>query len=203
MKKVLIFVALCLGLTGGTYGAVRDGGVATRAKNGTANTTQRLTNSTKSARTAARTSTLTPRGVATTTKSATTRATTARATVNNAARTTTARATTQNQSPIPRVISRATTDTDTQTPQTRTGAEYERCKTAYFTCMDQFCGQKNDDYRRCSCSNRLYDLVDARETLTQAGEQLTVFTENLDVVGMTAAQATAMKTRIRRGKGLG
>ena len=194
MKKVLIFVALCLGLTDGTYGAVRDGGVATRAKNGTTNTTQRLTNSTKSARTAARTSTLTPRGVATTTKSATTRATTARATVNNAARTTSARATTQNQSPIPRVIARATTDTDTQTPQTRTGAEYERCKTAYFTCMDQFCGQKNDDYRRCSCSNRLYDLVDARETLTQAGEQLTVFTENLDVVGMTAAQATAMKT---------
>ncbi|MBQ3039279.1 MAG: hypothetical protein IJD41_01815 [Alphaproteobacteria bacterium] len=194
MKKVLIFVALCLGLTDGTYGAVRDGGVATRAKNGTTNTTQRLTNSTKSARTAARTSTLTPRNTATTTKSATTRATTARATTNNAARTATARATTQNQSPVPRVIARATTTDTVDLTQTRTGAEYERCKTAYFTCMDQFCGQKNDDYRRCSCSNRVYDLVDAREILTQAGEQLTVFTENLDVVGMTAAQATAMKT---------
>ncbi len=189
MKKVLIFVALCLGLTSGTYAAVRDGGVASRTKNGTTNTVQGLTNPTKPARTAARTSILTPRGAAT--KSATTRATAARTATNNSARTASVR-TTQNQSPNPRVISRATTDT--QATQTRTGAEYERCKTAYFTCMDQFCGQKNDDYRRCSCSNRVYDLVDARQTLTQAGEQLTVFTENLDVVGMTSAQAAAMKT---------
>ncbi|MBP3340311.1 MAG: hypothetical protein J6L47_01450 [Alphaproteobacteria bacterium] len=60
--------------------------------------------------------------------------------------------------------------------------------------MDQFCGLKNDDYRRCSCSNRIYDLADQRAVLTQAGEQLSIFTENLDAVGLTAAQAAAMKT---------
>ena len=60
--------------------------------------------------------------------------------------------------------------------------------------MDQFCSLKSDDYRRCSCSNRVYDLTESRNTLTTAGEKLTVFTENLDVVGMTAAQASAMKT---------
>jgi len=60
--------------------------------------------------------------------------------------------------------------------------------------MDQFCGLKNDDYRRCACSDRVYQMIDARDALTSAGEKLTVFTENLDVVGMTAAQATAMKT---------
>ena len=53
---------------------------------------------------------------------------------------------------------------------------------------------KNDDYRRCSCSNRVYDLAERRQVLQDAGEQLTVFTENLNVVGMTAAQAAAMKT---------
>ena len=60
--------------------------------------------------------------------------------------------------------------------------------------MDQFCSLKNDDYRRCSCNDRVFKLIEKRETLQQAGEQLTVFTENLDVVGMTAAQATAMRT---------
>ena len=78
--------------------------------------------------------------------------------------------------------------------QTVTGAEYEQCKSAYFTCMDQFCQLKNDDYRRCSCSNRVFDLEEIRDVMQDANDQLTVFTENLDVVGMTAEQATAMKT---------
>lgn len=60
--------------------------------------------------------------------------------------------------------------------------------------MDQFCQLKNEDYRRCSCSSRVAELGEVREVIQQAGQQLTVFTENLDVVGMTAAQATAMKT---------
>lgn len=97
-----------------------------------------------------------------------------------------------NKTTSPTLINRAATDTTTMT-ETRTGAEYERCKNAYFTCMDQFCMLKNDDYRRCSCSNRVYDLADAKKTLQDAGNQLTVFTENLDVVGMTAEQAEAMR----------
>ncbi len=84
-------------------------------------------------------------------------------------------------------VARATSDT-------RTGAEYEQCKTAYFACMDQFCQLKNDEYRRCSCSDRITSLQSARENLTRAGEQLTAFNENLDIVGKTAAQAAAMNT---------
>ena len=60
--------------------------------------------------------------------------------------------------------------------------------------MDQFCQLKNDEYRRCSCSDRITSLQSARENLTRAGEQLTAFNENLDIVGKTAAQATAMNT---------
>ena len=59
--------------------------------------------------------------------------------------------------------------------------------------MDQFCSLKNDDYRRCSCSDRVYNLADMRATLQEASQQLTIFTENLDTVGMTAAQAAAMR----------
>lgn len=91
------------------------------------------------------------------------------------------------------VTARAATTTSAMS-ETRTGAEYEQCKEAYFTCMDQFCQLKNDDYRRCSCSNRVFELTEIRNVMQDAGNQLTVFTENLEVVGMTAEQATAMKT---------
>ncbi len=90
------------------------------------------------------------------------------------------------------VISRAATTAPSMS-ETRTGAEYENCKKTYFSCMDQFCTLKNDDYRRCSCNDRVFDLIEQRKTLEDANEQLTAFTETLDVVGMTAAQASAMK----------
>lgn len=91
---------------------------------------------------------------------------------------------------------RAATDTTgaITMSETRTGAAYEQCKAAYFQCMDQFCSLKNEEYRRCSCSDRVLDLADVRENLTQTNSKLTEFTENLDVVGMTAAQATAIHT---------
>ena len=96
------------------------------------------------------------------------------------------------------VVSRTgTTNTSTTTSAvsgTRTGAEYEQCKNAYFACMDQFCTLKNDDYRRCSCNDRVFDLTAQRETLEDANVQLTEFTENLETVGMTAQQVIAMKT---------
>ena len=40
----------------------------------------------------------------------------------------------------------------------------------------------------------MFDLTEIRDTMQGASDQLTVFNENLNVVGMTAAQATAMKT---------
>ena len=118
------------------------------------------------------------------------------------------RATTTRSSstPVTSVLSRSATTSANTTARaaidtvseavsgTRTGAEYEQCKSAYFSCMDQFCQLKNDDYRRCSCSNRVFDLDEIRDVMQDANDQLTVFTENLDVVGMTAEQATAMKT---------
>ncbi len=96
------------------------------------------------------------------------------------------------------VVSRAgstnTTTTTSAVSGTRTGAEYEQCKQSYFACMDQFCTLKNDDYRRCSCNDRVFDLTAQRETLEDANVQLTEFTENLETVGMTAQQVIAMKT---------
>ena len=98
-----------------------------------------------------------------------------------------------NQSRSATTTSRAATNAQS-VGETQTGAAYNQCKAAYFQCMDQFCLLKNDDYRRCSCSNRISDLVATRENLVETNAKLTEFTENLDIVGMTAAQATAIHT---------
>lgn len=107
----------------------------------------------------------------------------------NATRNTTnARAATTSQKQ--NVVARAATSAN----ETRTGETYERCKTAFFTCMDQFCTLKNDNFRRCSCSDKVYDYQELSETYQKANERLTEFSEDLDVVGMTKEQAIAMKT---------
>lgn len=201
MKKILIFGAFIMLGIQTAIGAVRDGNATTRQKNAT--TSQRVASTTvktdrpagtrtvAEARTATQkstasraavarggTQTVSPRtGAATTTPATPARSTTTRRTAN--------------QTPV---ISRAAApQTPVNMSDTRTGAEYEKCKTAYFTCMDQFCQLKNDDYRRCSCSNRVHNLASVRDTMQQAGQELTTFNNNLDVVGMTAAQAASMR----------
>lgn len=78
--------------------------------------------------------------------------------------------------------------------ETRTGTEYEQCKTAFFTCMDQFCQLKNDNFRRCSCSDKVFEYQEKTEKYQDISTRLTEFAENLDIVGMTKEQAIAMKT---------
>lgn len=196
MKKILFLLANTLVCVGIANAAVRDGTGTKRAQNTTqsrVSTTQRAT----TARTTvlpARTSTktTTPRNAKGTIQRPTTDAHNAR-TPTKSTVTRSAIKPDKTTTPRPQTISRAAS-TDATVAQTRTGAEYEKCKTTYFTCMDQFCSLKNDDFRRCSCNDRVFQLMETRDTLKQAGEQLNIFNENLEVVGMTAAQATAMKT---------
>ncbi|MBQ6109767.1 MAG: hypothetical protein IJL05_00060 [Alphaproteobacteria bacterium] len=92
------------------------------------------------------------------------------------------------------VSARAATQAGNIAQDTRTGAAYEQCKTAFFTCMDQFCQLKNDAFRRCSCNDRVFDFQETTETYKNVNERLAEFNENLDSVGLTKEQATAMKT---------
>ncbi len=186
MKKALSVLLMCAAYITGiepSTAAVRDG--STTSRTNTNQTTQRVSNTTNTARTASDKTT-----VLRTTTSRSSTAAKRQATARSAAPQTQVRTPTTSKNTV---TARAAT-TPASTTQTRTGAEYERCKTAFFTCMDQFCQLKNDDYRRCSCSDRVYEFDELRDTLQQASQELTAFTENLDVVGMTAAQATAMRT---------
>lgn len=184
MKKILFFVANIMLCVGFANAAVRDGTAVSRTKNNSERTTQSRVSTTTKRLNSTRGTMVAPRTAIKQSTPARTGATRTQTTGRTVAPTRTPSTT--------RTVARAATTTSVT--DTRTGAAYEQCKNAYFSCMDQFCTLKNDDYRRCSCNDRVYDLTAKREVLQQAGEQLTVFTENLDVVGMTAAQAAAMKT---------
>ena len=208
MKRILIFACVLMTCISGTWAASRNDGATSRTKSDSVNqttvrtvATRNATNTTTTARNA--TQSVSTRATQTNAQSGTTRSASTRRDTSTARNATPTRLETpRNNTIVSRAtmrnaignISRVADSTSLTTAQTRTGAEYEQCKNAFFTCMDQFCQLKNDDYRRCSCSNRVESLAESRAVLQDAGQQLTVFNENLDVVGMTAAQATAMKT---------
>ncbi len=79
---------------------------------------------------------------------------------------------------------------------TRTfGNNYVNCRDAYFTCMDQFCANQNDTYRRCVCSSRLQQIQDQEKLLSQTSTSLQDFHDfNIDAISKTAAEVKAMQT---------
>ena len=178
---------VCIGVANA---AVRDGTAIPRTKSerNTPPFQGRLTTTTQRTK-QVRTATLAPRVE---TKKTTARTATAPRTPTTQRQSVTER--TVISAPAQNVVTARIASTATKTSETKTGAEYEKCKTSFFSCMDQFCTLKNDDFRRCSCNDRVFDLIAQRDALQDAQEQLTSFTENLDVVGMTAAQATALRT---------
>ena len=186
MKKILNFVVAFAISIGIANAAVRDGNSASRAGGGATTTVQK-----RVATTERKTTSTTPR---------TTVLNKSRSTTVKNSRTPTQRGTTTRNNIVAQPKNVAARDATTPisdattAAETRTGEAYESCKSAFFSCMDQFCSYKNDDYRRCSCSDRVDSLGAAREVLIEAGEQLTIFTENLDTVGMTAVQAAALRT---------
>ena len=79
------------------------------------------------------------------------------------------------------------------TDTTKIGGGYAQCQEAYATCMDQICGNANDTYRRCYCSDRFTGFRETSENLDTALTMLAEFqNKNLDAVDKSAAEVTAM-----------
>lgn len=73
------------------------------------------------------------------------------------------------------------------------GSGYANCRESYATCMDQICGQANDTYRRCFCSDRFNQFRDTENALDKAMIMLQQFQDNnLNAVDKTAAEVNAM-----------
>ena len=213
MKKILFFVFSTLICATDATAAVRDENatnrqtnVAERGTNTAANVTARTatTNRTNNTNLSTRNATNTipasagRTAIRTTTQRQTVSTKTNAANASRSASTTVSRSAITSKSnnvtsrPQTQNVSRAAIDqTADVITETRTGAAYEQCKNAYFTCMDQFCSLKNDDYRRCSCSNRVFELTEVRNVMQDAANQLTEFTENLDEMNIVATNFTS------------
>lgn len=75
------------------------------------------------------------------------------------------------------------------------GDGYNTCRDAYFTCMDQFCANKDDTYRRCACSSRLDDMRELATKVSQTQDQLENFSDyNIDAISKTAKEVAASLT---------
>ncbi|MBO4480283.1 MAG: hypothetical protein J5742_01490 [Alphaproteobacteria bacterium] len=73
------------------------------------------------------------------------------------------------------------------------GSGYAGCRESYATCMDQICGQANDTYRRCFCSDRFTQFRKTEDALDKAVLLLQQFQDNnLNAVDKTAAEVNAM-----------
>ena len=73
------------------------------------------------------------------------------------------------------------------------GSGYAACRESYATCMDQFCANANDTYRRCFCSSRFTEFRDTEAALDEAKTLLMQFEDNnLNAVDKTAAEVNAM-----------
>lgn len=78
---------------------------------------------------------------------------------------------------------------------TKIGGGYTDCHDSYATCMDQFCANANDTYRRCFCSDKFVDFRDSADALDTALSMLAEFQDNnLNAVDKTAAEVNAMYT---------
>lgn len=82
------------------------------------------------------------------------------------------------------------------TAQTKTfGQNYNLCRDAYFTCMDQFCATLNENYRRCICSSKLKSIQAQEKTLSQTATSLQGFEDlNIDAISKTASEVKAMSS---------
>lgn len=73
------------------------------------------------------------------------------------------------------------------------GGGYAKCREAYATCMDQFCANANDTYRRCVCSARYDEFRNTESAIDEALNLLAQFEDNnLAAVELSAEEVNAM-----------
>ena len=220
MKKFLFFTIACFVGIAGAAAAVRgtnsvDRTSTTTASNGTNVVARSGRTNTSSTNVKPRLTSTTARNDAQTTVArTTTNARSSSVQQSTAKRATTARTATARSASVNTVNRAAITSRDitnqstrparsaaravTVAPSTVTntfGTDYNTCRNAYFTCMDQFCATANDSYRRCICSSRLTDILERQRALNQTSDQLADFHNlNIEVIPKTAAEVNAMLT---------
>lgn len=186
MKRTLFLIATIICGIGLANAAVRD-----------TNSPKRSLQQTNQARQATKTTRLAPVR-STVTKSVQTR--TAVTTPDDNRKISTRPQSTQNEITSRKPINKPTIEIKSRAASTLTtpasntfNAGYATCREAYFTCMDQFCGNLDDTYRRCICSSKISEIQSRERALSQTSEQIQDFkTFNMYTIDKSAAEVSAM-----------
>ena len=71
-------------------------------------------------------------------------------------------------------------------------ADYSKCKTVYYECMDEFCANKDTNLRRCACSSRIHEFDGIKKQLSNAEDKMLDFNQRLLLVSMDKEDVAAV-----------
>lgn len=154
------------------------------------NTTARPTGSATRSRTAINTpiSTRTP---------ITSRATTSRAATAPRINTGTRGTPTTSRAAISRTTSRtiarvADSDAQVAAREKITSGDAKKCRDVYYSCMDEFCANKDAVLKRCACSTRTHEFDGVKKNLAAVEDKMLNFNQRLLTVNMDKEDAAAL-----------
>ena len=71
-------------------------------------------------------------------------------------------------------------------------ADYSKCKTVYYECMDEFCANKDANLRRCACSSRIHEFDIIKKQLSDVVDKMLDFNQRLLLVNLDKEDAAAV-----------
>ena len=104
------------------------------------------------------------------------------------------RATSRSATSARAAISRAaTTDaTKSLTADDVINRDYKKCREVYYTCMDEFCANKDSQLKRCACSSRMNEFDNVKKSLDAVEDKMLDFNQRLLTVNMDKEDAAAL-----------
>ena len=70
--------------------------------------------------------------------------------------------------------------------------DYTKCREVYYSCMDEFCANKDSQLKRCACSSRINEFESLKKQLTEVEDKLLDFNQRLLTVNMDKEDAEAL-----------
>ncbi len=72
--------------------------------------------------------------------------------------------------------------------------DYTQCREVYYSCMDEFCANKDSQLKRCACSSRIAEFDEMKQQLAEIEDKLLDFNQRLLTVNMDKEDAEALFT---------
>lgn len=77
-------------------------------------------------------------------------------------------------------------------PAINPATNYKKCREVYYSCMDEFCANKDTQLKRCACSVRAHDFDKIKQNMSSVEDKILTFNERLLSVNMDKEDAAAM-----------